>query len=288
MKNKLNKYIYLFSLIALLALTNLMVAQQAIPLYKDTSFFKSQRVTLTPYVAQGSRMAIIVCPGGSYHWLDIEGEGHEVGRWFQQQGISAFVLRYRVPGWMAWFTGYRYLFRGVRHPDMYNDGQRAMQYLHQHASDYGIDTNLIGMIGFSAGGHLVMHQACYPGRYRPAFVAPIYPVVTMREACVHKRSRRGILGEYGKYSPDMRDSLSLERHIPADCPPVFIVNCKDDPIVHYHNSELLDSALTARHIPHRYIQYQTGGHGFGVSDIKGTHECRPWKWEFLQWLKSLR
>ena len=85
----------------------------------------------------------------------------------------------------------------------------------------------------------------------------------------------------------MIDSLSLECHIPADCPPVFLVNCVDDPVVEYHNSILLDSALTANKVNHRYIQYQTGGHGFGASEEKGTAECRQWKQEFLNWIKEI-
>jgi acetyl esterase/lipase len=81
--------------------------------------------------------------------------------------------------------------------------------------------------------------------------------------------------------------LSLERHVPADCPPVFLLNCKDDPIVDYHNSELLDSALTARHAPHIYIQYKTGGHGFGASSKEGTAESRQWRQRFLVWLHGI-
>jgi len=121
---------------------------------------------------------------------------------------------------------------------------------------------------------------------KPNFVAPIYPVVTMREPYVHKRSRRALLSEKRNHNQMMIDSLSLECHIPADCPPVFIVNCIDDPVVEYHNSVLLDSALTANKINHRYIQYKTGGHGFGASEEKGTAECRQWKDEFLNWIKN--
>ena len=125
------------------------------------------------------------------------------------------------------------------------------------------------------------------GNGSPSFIAAIYPVVSMSHPDSHKRSRRALLGEYKKYSRKMRDSLSIEKHVTMDCPPVFLVNCKDDPIVKYHNSELLDSALTAQGITHRYIQYPTGGHGFGASETKGTAECRVWKREFLSWLKSL-
>ena len=125
-------------------------------------------------------------------------------------------------------------------------------------------------------------------RYKPSFLCPVYPVVTMTDKhLTHRRSRRGALGVWGQFNRAMRDSLSLERHIPADCPPVFLVNCVDDPTVKYRNSELLDSALTAQHIPHRYIQYQTGGHGFGASDSKGTDESRQWKNEFLLWISNL-
>ena len=120
-----------------------------------------------------------------------------------------------------------------------------------------------------------------------SFIAAIYPVVSMSHSVSHKRSRRALLGEYRKYSRRMRDSLSIEKHVPRECPPVFLVNCKDDPVVKCRNSELLDSALTAQGISHRYIQYSTGGHGFGASATKGTAECRAWKEEFLRWLDPL-
>lgn len=80
----------------------------------------------------------------------------------------------------------------------------------------------------------------------------------------------------------------MERHVPRGCPPVFLVNCQDDPVVPRHNAELLDSALTAMDIPHRFIQYRTGGHGFGASDTKGTPECRQWKAEFINWFRKLK
>ena len=122
---------------------------------------------------------------------------------------------------------------------------------------------------------------------RPSFVAPIYPVVTMSEKVTHKRSRRALLGEYRNYRRSLRDSLSLERHVPADCPPVFLVSCKDDPVVNYRNSVLLDSALTAQRVEHKYIQYRTGGHGFGASPVKGTAECRQWRDEFMRWMGQM-
>ena len=110
----------------------------------------------------------------------------------------------------------------------------------------------------------------------------------MTKPCVHKRSRRALLGENKVSDRQLCDRLSLEEHVPEDCPPVFLVNCKDDPVVDYHNSELLDSALQAHHVPHVYLQYQTGGHGFGASDKKGTSESRQWRQAFLAWVRELK
>ena len=274
-------YIFCFFLV----LSSFAASQDRVSVYPADSSLG--RVTLEVYAAEQPKAAVVVCPGGSYCWLDYDGEGVEVAKFLQQNGITAFVLRYRVAGWWAWFSHSRILVRGNIAPDMYNDGQAALRWVAAHASRYGIRPSTIGIMGFSAGGHLAMSQAVIPGAMRPAFVAPIYPVVTMTEPCVHKRSRRGLLGERRTRTVERMDRWSLERHVTNDCPPVFLVNCIDDPVVEYHNSVLLDSALTAAGVEHTYIQYKTGGHGFGVSDSKGTPECRPWKYRFLEWIDKL-
>lgn len=247
------------------------------------------KVELIPFLAEGSdNTAIIICPGGSYFWHSMQTEGYEVAHWLQMNGISAFVLRYRVGGYFAFFSHYRLLFKGHTYPAPQEDLHQAIAYLRQHAETYSISSERIGAMGFSAGAHLAMSGAeLFKKNERPAFVAAIYPVVTMCNDYVHKRSRRGLLGERDKKNPKLCELLSLERHVPADCPPVFIVNCKDDPIVDYKHSVALDSALTVQGIPHKYIQYPTGGHGFGASDQKGSAECRKWKQAFLDWLNQL-
>lgn len=278
-----------FLLVPLLAF-----AQQRVPLYGPDSL---QSVTLEIYNADNPWAAAVVCPGGSYCWLDYEGEGVEVAQWLQSQGVSAFVLRYRVAGWSSWFFHSRLLFRGHQAPDPYNDAIAALRWVHSHADTLHVDHSSIGIIGFSAGGHLAMSTALNSqfnnspinnSTINLAFIAPIYPVVTMTEPCVHKRSRRGLLGERRTRTPERMDRWSLERHVTKDCPPIFLVNCVDDPVVDYRNSVLLDSALTAAGVYHLYIQYKTGGHGFGVNPTKGTPESRPWKEEFIKWLKDVR
>lgn len=237
-------------------------------------------------------IAVVVCPGGSYSWLDKQTESADAGKWLQQNGITAFVLHYRVASVAAYFTGFRLLGIGHKYPDMLYDVEDMLCYVNSHAGLYGIDTLKIGVMGFSAGGHLCMMSALYSSgtrrNIRPAFLVPVYPIVTMSDSrYVHRRSRRGALGVWRQFNKTMCDSLSIERHVTAGCPPVLLVNCIDDPVVKYQNSELLDSALTANNIPHTYVQYQTGGHGFGASDNKGTTESRQWKTEFFNFLKTI-
>ena len=279
-----------FSLLAMLVET--ISAQETVYIWEGQNVHNGKQVTLTPFLAENNPdgTSIIVCPGGSYYWLSEINEGEDVARWLNENGISAFVLLYRVAGVREFIWHYRRVFRGNQHPDMLNDAQRAIEYVKEHSEEYNIDPNQLGIMGFSAGGHLSMSTACFYNseENRPAFAAPIYPVVTMNEPYAHDRSRRALLGDRRCKNHTMRDSLSLERHIPNDCPPVFLVNCVDDDVVDYHNSVMLDSALTVKNINHKYIQYQTGGHGFGASETKGTEESRNWKNEFINWIQNLK
>lgn len=258
-------------------------------------------VKLTPYLAKGdNNIACIVCPGGSYFWLDKKTEGVGVAEWLQANGISAFLLEYRVGGIAGFITLYRLISRGNRYPDMLQDVQRSIQLLRDNASKYGIDPYKLGVMGFSAGGHLTAMSGLFfdtdvlaqfgiqsDVSLKPNFIAPIYPVVSFVDKSTHKRSRRGLLGEGKSISTEMKDSLSLERHVRYDMPPTYIMNCVDDPIVDYHNSELLDSAMSVMNVPHRYVQFKTGGHGFGATPEKTTSEAIAWKEDFINWLKNL-
>ena len=246
---------------------------------------------LTPVLPQNnpSGVGVIVCPGGSYFWLDKKNEGYKVAQWLSDHGIAAFVLKYSHAGWASYAFHIRT--EGRSFPAGYNDICRALDHVRKNADRYGIKPDRIGFMGFSAGGHLVMHateQLANDDKTSilpPLFVAPIYPVVSMIHPCTHKRSRRGLLGEFP--SKDLKDSLSVENHVPDNCPPVFLMNCDDDPIVHFHNSELLDSALIKHKIPHKYEHYKTGGHGFGVAEEKTSPEAIQWKKSFLDWLHNL-
>ena len=290
-------------ILCLLMLGQVAMTNSPIRIWDGTKV-NEKNVTLTPYIADSSNntgIAVVVCPGGSYFWNAYKTEGVEVAKWLQSNGISAFVLRYRSAGWLAFMTHYRVMFHGHQFPDMIQDLQRAIQIVRSNAKEYGIDVDKLGVMGFSAGGHLVMSSNLFYNHnflenlnidvnvsLRPNFTAAIYPVVTFTDKrYVHKRSMRGLLGDNSKVRKAYADSLSLERHVSQDMTPVFLVNCVDDPIVKYQNSVLLDSALTANKVEHKYIQYKTGGHGFGVNKSKTTDEAIMWKKEFLLWLKDL-
>ena len=202
--------------------------------------------------ATPSDTAIIVLPGGSYSWLDKKTEGRDVAEALRQRGFAAYVLHYRVQGGFAYASRIRYLIRGHQYPDAQNDLAETIRQVRQHH-------RVVGVVGFSAGGHLALCAK------NVDFIGSIYPVVTLREPYVHKRSRRALLGEWRRHNRTMIDSLSMELHTDRMAAPVFLLNCKDDPIVDYHNSVLLDSALTANRRPHVYYQYPTGGHGFGTT-----------------------
>jgi acetyl esterase/lipase len=228
-------------------------------------------------------IAVIVCPGGSYVWLSRRTEGSKVADWLNTQGIDAYVLTYRT-----------YL-HFHRYPAAMEDVSMAMLYLRHHAAQLGLHS--IGVMGFSAGGHLAGALAeNYDGTYlspygikvdvplRPDFAVMLYPVVTMTGAETHLPSRDNLLG--AEYKASDADRMSLERHVHPGMPPVFLAACIDDPVVDYHNSVNFKQAMDAHSVPCTFCLYKKGKHGFGASDRKAGREAAQWKISFMKWLKN--
>ena len=260
-----------------------------IKLWADVPGMKQMPSKLYIYPApkdNNTGIAVVVCPGGSYsHTMGIATEGFEVAEWLNSMGISAFVLKYRVGSQL------------YHHPAMIQDAQYAIHYVREHAAEYGIDPAKVGTMGFSAGGHLVtMTGSFYKDNYiqdlgvvdnislKPAFVVPVYPVVSMQDSIAHQRSRRNLLTRH--YNDGQRNRFSMELNIPKDMPPVFLVTAIDDPVVMYQNSVVLDQALTQAGIKHQFMLYKTGGHGYGLSETIAP-EAGKWKYEFIKWLKTI-
>ena len=228
-----------------------------------------------------SDTAVVVCPGGSYYWLARKSEGRDVALWLNKNGYAAYVLEYPVSGWWSWFTHIR---RSCC--TQYPAQLEALEDALKTVKSKGYRT--VGAMGFSAGGHLVMSGAVFlPDSTAPDFVAPIYPVITMREPYVHKRSRRGLMGERRQHNPVMWDSLSLELHADQVRCPVFLLSCDDDPTVDWPNAQMMADSLAAKGKPCHILRPKTGGHGFGVSPEKmAGKECAVWPEEFLKWLRG--
>jgi acetyl esterase/lipase len=230
--------------------------------------------------------AVIICPGGSYHHLGMYNEGHCTAAWFNSLGVTTFVLRYRVAE-----GGYHY-------PCQFEDIQRAIQLVRSHAEEYGIDAHKIGAIGFSAGGHLVTMAGAFASSVnelekfgiqsdvslRPDFVIPVYPVVSMRDDIANIWSRKSLLGS--DMSEERKDHFSMEKQIPADMPPCYVVACHDDPVVMFVNSELLCSALAEKRIPYHFAVYDKGGHGFGMLRNSYAVKNNHWDEELKSWLED--
>jgi len=243
-------------------------------------------LTFLPDPDKANGAAVIVCPGGSYYWLDRKTEGTEVAEKLRDEGFAAFLLYYRHAG-TRYFLFKDLAFPQDHYPHALNDLQNTIMDVRSKASEYGIDPDRIGAMGFSAGGHLVLDSGeetvvSNGVSSRPSFIVSIYPVVTLAdENIVHKRSRKALLGSKAN-DQTLREHLSMELNIPDSMPPVFLANCKDDPTVDFRNSMVMEEALSKAGISHVHHVFEEGGHGFGASSEKA-----PWFPMFLDWYESL-
>jgi len=216
--------------------------------------------------------AFIVCPGGGYGGL-AQHEAGIVGQWFAEHGITAFVLRYRLA------PKYHY-------PAEIEDGQRAVRYVRAHAAEWGIDAHRVGIMGFSAGGHLASSVATHYTAGNPAGEDPvdrvssrpdlhilIYPVITFSGPDAHIGSRNNLLGN--KPTPELIELFSNEKQVNKDTSPAFIVHSITDKVVPVSNADHYVEALKAAGVPCDYVRLEAGLHGFGLTD-QWTPQCIEW------------
>jgi acetyl esterase/lipase len=238
--------------------------------------------TLTAYLPPKEKMtgaAIIVCPGGGYTHL-ADHEGKPVAEWLNTLGITAFVLKYRF--------GPRY-----HHPAPMQDAARAIRLIRARAGEWGLDPQRIGILGFSAGGHLAATAGTHfdagnPNSAdsiervssRPDLMVLIYPVITMRDK-THAGSKKNLLG--AEPSPELVALLSNEEQVTKDTPPAFLVHTTTDTAVPFENSLLFVSALRKAGVPFELHLYERGPHGFGLG-VKDPI-LATWPDRCADWLK---
>lgn len=241
--------------------------------------------TLTVYspAEKNTGAAVIICPGGGYGGLAYDMEGTEVAERFAANGVTGIVLKYRMPR-AAESVG--------KTPWPIQDGQRAIQTIRARASEWKIDPSRIGILGFSAGGHLaatVSNQvvaadanatdAVLKVSSRPDFSVLIYPVTTFDPAVGHSGSKNALIGKDA--TPELVQRYSNDLQVTAQTPPAFLVHAADDP-VKVGNSDAYVAALTRAGVPHEFMRLEKGGHGFGMG-IKGG-EPATWPERCLAWM----
>jgi acetyl esterase/lipase len=242
-----------------------------------------------PPPEKATGVAVIVAPGGSYaHTGGLWGEAFPTARWLVARGITAIVLRYRVSG------------DGYHHNAFLADGKQAVRTVRAQAAELGVDPRKIGIVGFSAGGHLAafVGTACPPDgdpddpdpllriSCRPDFIVMVYPVVTLDDRWAHQRSKQSLVGP-GAPPLGLVERLSLEKQITPATPPAFLVHSRRDRKVDFHNSELFFEAMRGSGRPAELHLYDDGKHGVGLAQKPGMPGMRQWPEQMLQWLRGL-
>ena len=214
--------------------------------------------------------AVLICPGGGYSGVSAVKEGAEIAKWFNELGVSAFVLYYRMPN--------------GHYEIPLKDAQTALSIIHKRSREWKINKKKIGIMGFSAGGHLASTVGTHfkTKAERPAFMLLAYPVVTMNKDLTHKGSRDNLLGK--NPSDELVKLYSNELQVNKQTPPTFIIHARDDGAVPIANSENLLEALQKNKVPAKLVTYDEGGHGFGMRK-KGI-PVENWPQELKTWMKE--
>lgn len=283
-------------------------AQQELPLYGDRpipnskpvpdqqkidssgnplrySYSLVSRPTLTVYspaAGTANGTAVVVCPGGGYVHLAMTHEGTDVCKWLNSLGITAFLLKYRLPSDETMVD---------KTIGPLQDAQRAIQVVREHAKDWGVNPGAVGIMGFSAGGHLASTAGTHFNHavientagvsLRPDFMVLLYPVISFSDSIGHRGSRDYLLGKHP--DPAQIQLYSNELQVTDQTPPTFLVHAEDDKTVMVVNSLYFYEALEKHHVPAEMHVFPKGGHGFGMWNP--TSGGDQWPDRLAEWMK---
>lgn len=262
----------------------------------ETPFLKARTDEEAPvmpslqlYPTKGSEnhsgAAVVICPGGGYGGLAIDHEGNQPAQWFNEQGVSAFVLHYRLGS------------QGYHYPTQLADVQRAIRFVRANADEYGLDPDRIAVMGFSAGGHLASMAATLYDREvnaaqdeidevsaRPDFAILCYPVISMDREVTHGGSRKNLLGPENVDDEALAEDLSSERNVTSETPPTFLFQTDADAAVPAENAVRFYLALRKSGVPAELHSYQDGPHGVGL--YQGDPVLGTWSGLLSNWLRA--
>lgn len=288
-------------LLALMMTCLLSFAQQSIPLYEknipgaidapDEERFDSVHLvtskvsvpTITIYLPAKEKpdgSAVLICPGGGYGGLVIGKEGYQIAKYFAERGVAAFVLKYRLPDDKIMKD---------KSVGPLQDAQEAIRLIKQHARQWNIDTARVGIMGFSAGGHLASTAGTHFNHpviinkqqvnVRPDFMILVYPVISMTDSLGHRGSRNNLLGK--NPSPEKIQLFSNELQVTAQTPPAFLIHAGDDKAVDVDNSISFYEALRHNKVPAEMHIYPKGDHGFVLK-----MPVEEWMDICMKWMKD--
>jgi acetyl esterase/lipase len=241
--------------------------------------------TLTVYLPPAEKAtgsAVLICPGGGYGTLAFDHEGHQIARWLNENGIAGIILKYRLPSDQVMKD---------KSTGPLQDAQEGMRIIRRNAAEWRIKPRKVGVIGFSAGGHLASTLSTHWAEKvyssdttsaRPDFSILIYPVITFDASFTHMGSRTNLTGR--EPSAEMIRKYSNELQVNEKTPPAFLVHSADDKAVPVKNSIEYYNSLQKFSIPSELHIFQKGGHGYGMSVGRGTQSA--WPAMCLSWLRD--
>jgi acetyl esterase/lipase len=252
------------------------------PQYHILIISKVTQPTLTiflPPKEKANGTAVIIYPGGGYHIIAASHEGYDVAKKFNEMGVAAFVVKYRIPDDQSMIN---------KEIGPLQDAQRAIEIVKKRAEEWNIKPNHIGIMGFSAGGHLASTAGTHYKKsvienkdkinLRPDFMILVYPVISFTDSIGHIGSRDALIGI--NPSSEKITEYSNELQVTADTPPTFLIHAKDDDVVKVQNSLDFYDALKKNHVPAEIYLYEKGGHGFGMnnqtSNVKWMDLVQKW------------
>lgn len=247
------------------------------------SVSKPELTIYHPDPEKATGQAILVFPGGGYSIIAIQHEGHEIAEWYSNQGVLAAVLKYRLPDPEL----------VTRHWDIpLDDAKAAILKIRSNAKQWSIQENQVGVLGFSAGGHLAASLSVHGKtsqdqalNTRPDFSILIYPVISMDPALTHQGSRSKLLGQ--KMDTEYEVFYSNEKHVDINTPPAFLVHSWDDTAVPVQNSIAYAQALADKKIKTELHLFQKGGHGYGKGNAAEHGNASQWLSMSLKWIQDL-